>query len=71
MEMDNVPHRARELLQEFFVNGPGKPTPEQEWPPLQQGALSRVVRLRFEALARKRMGLRRLEDAMPGVVGAS
>ena len=43
LELINVPHRARELLQEFVVNGPEKPTTEQEGPPLQQGALPRVV----------------------------
>ena len=67
-ELINVPHRARGLLQEFLVNGPGRPAPEQEWPPLQQGVLSRVVRVRFESSALARMGLRRLEEAMLGVV---
>ena len=69
VELINVPHRARGLLQEFPVNGPGRPAPEQEWPPPQQGALSRVVRVRFESPALARMGLRRLEEAMLGVVG--
>ena len=68
LELINVPHRARGLLQEFFVNGPEKTTTEQEGPPLQQGALSRVVRVRFESPALARMGLRRLEEAMLGVV---
>ena len=68
VELINVPHRARGLLQEFLVNGPGRPAPEQEWPPPQQGMLSRVVRVRFESPALARMGLRRLEEAMLGVV---
>ena len=68
VELINVPHRARGLLQEFLVNGPGRPAPEQEWPPPQQGILSRVVRVRFESPALARMGLRRLEEAMLGVV---
>ena len=68
VELINVPHRARGLLQECLVNGPGRPAPEQEWPPLQQGVLSRVVRVRFESSALARMGLRRLEEAIPGVV---
>ena len=66
MELINVPHRAQGLLQEFFVNGPEKPTTEQEGPPLQQGALSRVAQLRYESPALARRGLRRLEEAMPG-----
>ena len=69
VELINVPHRAWGLLQEFLVNGPGRPAPEQEWPPPQQGVLSRVVRVRFESPALARMGLRRLEEAMPTVVG--
>ena len=69
VELINVPHRARGLLQEFLVNGPGRPAPEQEWPPPQQGMLSRVVRVRFESPALARMGLRRLEEAMLTVVG--
>ena len=40
VELINVPHRAWGLLQEFLVNGPGRPAPEQEWPPPQQGMLS-------------------------------
>ena len=68
VELINVPHRARGLLQEFLVNGPGRPAPEQEWPPLQQGMLSRVVRVRYESPALVRVDLRRLEDGMLGVV---
>ena len=68
VELINVPHRARDLLHEFLVNGPGRPAPEQERPPLQQGVLSRVVRVRYESPTLARMGLRRLEDAMSGVV---
>ena len=51
VQLNNVPHRARELLQEFVVNGPEKPTTEHEGAPLQPGALSRVVRVRFESPA--------------------
>ena len=68
VELINVPHRARDLLHEFLVNGPGRPAPEQEWPPPQQGVLSRVAQVRYESPALARMGLRRLEDGMLGVV---
>ena len=67
VELINVPHRAR-YLHEFLVNGPGRLAPEQEWLPLEQGVLSRVVRVRYESPALARMGLRRLEDGMLGVV---
>ena len=68
LELINVPHRARDLLHKFLVNGLGRPAPEQEWPPLQQGMLSRVVRVRYESPALALMRLRRLEDGMLGVV---
>jgi len=71
VELINVPHRARDLLHEFLVNGPGRPyllIYIYYRPPPQQGVLSRVVRVWCESPALARMGLRRLEDGMLGVV---